>query len=69
MQSATFRVPDITCDGCISSMQFALRRKPGFVKLEGDARKKTVTIQYDETRTDPGQIKDALEEIGFPAER
>ncbi|MBI4306000.1 MAG: heavy-metal-associated domain-containing protein [Chloroflexi bacterium] len=67
MQSATFKVPDITCDGCIGSMQFALRRKPGVVKLEGDARRKTVTIQYDETKTDPGRIKEALEEIGFPA--
>lgn len=67
MQTATFKIPSITCDGCIGSMQFALGRKPGVVKLKGDARSKTITIQYDENKIDLDRLKVALGEIGFAA--
>lgn len=68
MQKATFHVPGITCAGCISSMKFALGRRPGVLKLDGDAKSKSVTIQYDESKTSIEQLKDALDQIGFAPE-
>lgn len=68
MEEKTFEVPNIGCDGCVTSIKNELKGVPGVRLVEGNPTTRIVTVQW----TDPAswtKIVDVLKEIDYaPAE-
>lgn len=47
MQSKTFTVPNIGCDGCVRTIVSELSAQPGVASVVGDKDTKMVTVQWD----------------------
>jgi copper chaperone CopZ len=68
MESKTFLVPNIGCEGCTNTIKNELRTIPGIESVEASQDTKMVTVRWG----DPAswkKIVDVLEEIDYaPAE-
>lgn len=68
MDSKTFLVPNIGCNGCVSTIQNEVSELAGVKKVEGVVDTKTVTVEWDSPATWE-QILATLTEIDYaPAE-
>jgi copper chaperone CopZ len=68
MDSKTFQVPNIGCDGCVKTIKSEVCEIPGVSSVEGDVNTKIVTVKWDNP-ANWQQIKVKLEEIDYaPAE-
>jgi copper chaperone CopZ len=68
METKTFQVPNIGCDGCVRTIKNELSALAGVSKVEGDVASKSVMVEYSPPATWP-QIVDVLTEIDYaPAE-
>lgn len=68
MDSKTFQVPNIGCDGCVKTIMNELSELEGVSKVDGAVDSKTVTVEWNAPAT-WGQIVDLLNEIEYaPAE-
>ncbi len=65
MQSKTFQVPNIGCDGCVRTIQNELSELAGVARVEGAAATKTVTVEWD-APANWEQIVKTLKEIDYP---
>ncbi len=68
MQTKTFRVPNITCDHCVSTIQRELRELEGVASVQADTQTQGVTVEWDETSLSWEQVRHLLEEILYPPE-
>lgn len=65
MESRTFHVPNIGCDGCVRTIKSEVGEIVGVQRVEGDVATKIVTVQWDAPATWK-QIVDVLTEIEYP---
>lgn len=49
VQTATLKVPELTCEGCASQIRELLGPMPGVVDVRTNVKRKTVTVQLDTT--------------------
>ncbi len=68
MATKTFRVPNITCDHCVSTIQRELRELEGVASVQADTQTQGVTVEWDETSLSWEQVRHLLEEIQYPPE-
>ena len=64
MESKTFQVPAIGCDGCVRTIKNEVSQITGVKAVDGVVASKTVTIQWDAPATWE-QIKATLTEIEY----
>ena len=67
MQTLSFDVSGMTCGGCTSSVQRALRRLDGVSHAEVNLRPGTAMVVADPARVTPDQIETAITKLGYPA--
>jgi copper chaperone CopZ len=68
VETKTFTVPNIGCDGCVRSIKNAVNDLPGVEFVAGDENTKQVTVRW-EAPANWQQITEALKEIDYaPAE-
>lgn len=68
MDSKTFQVPNIGCDGCVKTIKNEVSEIDGVTKVDAAVDSKTVTVEWDAPAT-WAQILDLLNEIEYaPAE-
>jgi copper chaperone CopZ len=68
MDSKTFVVPNIGCNGCVRTIQTEVSELAGVKKVEGVVDTRTVTVEWDSPATWE-QIVATLKEIDYaPAE-
>lgn len=68
MESKTFQVPNIGCDGCIKTIKNEVSQIPGVEGVDGDTATKIITVKWSNP-ANWQQIKVKLEEIEYaPAE-
>ncbi|HXH61354.1 MAG TPA: heavy-metal-associated domain-containing protein [Fimbriimonadaceae bacterium] len=60
----TFYSEDISCGGCIASIEKALAPVAGVVSVQGNPDEKTVTVEHDESLSTEA-ILAKLDETGF----
>jgi copper chaperone len=66
MTSRTVHVPAIHCQHCVATIGRELGELPGVAAARADAEAKSVTVEWDESRTTWDAIRALLVEIGFP---
>ena len=67
MERKSFRVPNISCDHCVRTIERELTDL-GVASIQADAQTQKVTLEWDEAAVSWEQIRDLLEEIDYPAE-
>jgi copper chaperone len=68
MESKTFKVPNMTCNGCVNTVRTELEGIPGVEVVEIQKAPQLVTVQLDKPET-WNTIEQALIEINYaPAE-
>jgi len=64
----TFRVPDVSCEHCVTAIKGELTRIDGVSTVEVDIAGKLVTVQHDGQVTDE-QLVAGLDEAGYEIAR
>ena len=65
MESKTFQVPNIGCDGCVKTIKNELSEINGVKQVEATVDTKTVTVQWDAPAS-WDKIVETLNEIEYP---
>lgn len=66
MEKQIFNIPNISCNHCVKTIIGELSDINGILKVNGDSKKKQITVEWEEPVT-LEKIKDTLEEINYPA--
>ncbi len=64
----TLKIPAIDCQKCVETIKRTLKALPSVEVTEADTETKLVRIQFDESAVSVGQIREALDEVGFSPE-
>lgn len=67
METKTFKVPNIGCDGCVNTIKNELGELSGVRLVNGVVDSKMVTVQWG-TPANWEQIKQTLQEIDYAPE-
>jgi copper chaperone len=68
MEQRTFTVPNIGCNGCVSTIVNELSQKDGVLRVAGDVDTKRVSVEWQTPMTWEGIVQ-VLDEIDYsPAE-
>jgi len=65
---ATFRIPAISCDGCVKTVTRTIEALPSVEVTESNPETKLVRVQFDESSISLDQIREALDQVGFSPE-
>ena len=68
MESKTFKVPNIGCDGCVNTVKGELSDLEGVKSVDGVVDTKMVTVEYDAPASWE-KIVGALQEIDYAPEQ
>ena len=63
----TFNIPNISCGHCVNSIRNELPERESVRRVEGDAEKKSITVEWFSPLTEE-EIRKILETINYPAE-
>jgi len=66
LQSLELHVPSMSCTGCLENITQAVTRLPEVEKVGGDLQEKLVIVHYRDGQTAPDEIREAINEAGFP---
>lgn len=65
MQTELLKVTGMTCGGCTGKVTHALKAIAGVDDVRVSLSAGEATVQYDERRTSPDQLKSAVKGAGF----
>jgi len=65
MQTAIVKITGMTCGGCVSNVSKALKAISGVEDVEVSLAAGEATVQFDERRTSPDQLKSAVKGAGY----
>ncbi len=68
MQTEQIQVTGMTCGGCTSNVTRALKAVSGVGDVNVSLAAGEATVQYDERRTSPDQLKSAVKNAGYGVE-
>ncbi|XP_054279544.1 copper-transporting ATPase 2 isoform X3 [Macrosteles quadrilineatus] len=60
-------VEGMTCTSCVNSIEGNLKTQPGIISIKVSLENKNATVVYDPEGTNPEQIRDAIDDMGFEA--
>jgi len=67
MENKTVRVPNISCQHCVMTVERELKELEGVVSVNADAETKTVSVEW-KSPADWAGIEALLAEINYPSE-
>lgn len=66
MERLVLTAPDISCEHCINAISRAVGSLDSARMVEGNETTKQVIVEFDAGKTTLDQIKEAMEEEGYP---
>jgi copper chaperone len=63
MQNVTLKVEGMSCEHCVNSIEGALKQLGASGKV--NLLKKTVSVDFDETKLSAAALKEAIEDQGY----
>ncbi len=67
MQTKTFKVPNVGCEGCVNTIKNEVSELSGIKSVSGMVNSKTITVEWD-TPASWEQIEATLVEIDYAPE-
>ena len=65
MTELTLSVPEISCAHCKQSIEGAVGKLAGVDSVTVDIEPRSVSLVFDDSTVDIGQIKAAIEDVGY----
>jgi copper chaperone len=65
MAESTLTVPDMSCEGCRTTVAGALQALPGVVAVSVDLDRKLVSVEYDDALAPVDTLVAAVEDQGY----
>lgn len=65
IHTTTIAIDGMTCDGCVKSVNNALKQIKGANTITVSLADKNAVIDYDDTFTDVAALKQAIEDAGY----
>ena len=65
MATLTLQVDGMTCQGCVASVTRVLMAIPGVANADVVLQKKAATVNFDSTKTNRNELKQAIEDAGY----
>jgi len=65
MTHKNIQVEGMTCGHCVETVTQAVNSLDGISRVTVDLDKKQVSVDFDESRTDPDAISSKIIEVGF----
>ena len=65
METKTFKVPNMTCNGCVNTVKTELERVPGVAEVDVNKPDQLVTVKY-QIPASWKAIEKTLVEINYP---
>lgn len=65
MTEITFGIDGMTCNGCVNSVTQALQNVAGVQSAQVSLADACATVSFDETRTQPHALHQAVQDAGF----
>ena len=65
MESKTFQVPNMTCNGCVSTVRGEIERIEGVINVDINKPAQLVTVEWQTPASWP-LIQNALNEVEYP---
>ncbi|MDQ4059239.1 MAG: cation transporter [Actinomycetota bacterium] len=62
----TFKVPDVSCDHCKTTIESALRPIDGIRSVQVVVEDKTATVDFDQEVIERSAVVAVIEEQGYP---
>lgn len=66
MSSRTVRVPNISCGHCVSTVEREVGDLEGVTRVKALLEDQQVTVEWDDDRTNWGEIEMLMTEINYP---
>ncbi|RUL77672.1 mercury resistance system periplasmic binding protein MerP [Dyella choica] len=66
-RTVTLAVPGMTCPMCPVTIKKSLQKVAGVEDVSSDLARKTVTISYDDAKTQPAALIQATANAGYPS--
>lgn len=66
-ERAVFTVEGMHCDSCAAGVKAMLKRTPGVISADVSYAKKEAVVDYDQQKTTPEKIIDAINKLGYKA--
>ena len=66
MAQRTVSVPNISCGHCVKTIEREVAELPGVETISADAAGRTVTVGWDDGRTNWEAVEALLTEINYP---
>ena len=67
--SSTFRISGMTCTSCVNTIESALKKKQGIIKVSVNLATEKAQIEYDPTLINTKEIIDVIKSVGYDAYR
>jgi copper chaperone len=61
----TIKIEGLECNHCVVRVGRAIASVKGVVEVDVNLEKKEAVVDFEETRTDLGKIKDSIREAGY----
>ena len=61
MQTETLKITGMSCGGCVSKIEGALKAVPGVNSAKVSLANREATVQFSEVQTSHGQLQSAVE--------
>ena len=68
MQKQQFHIPNMACSGCAGAIRASLEHQQGVSEVTTDVQAKTVEVSLDGTGINLEDVRQVLEEAGYPAQ-
>jgi copper chaperone len=65
MNTIAIPIEGMTCGGCVKSVTGVLQKIDGVKSVSVSLEKKQAVLQYEETKTSPAALKQAIEDAGY----
>lgn len=65
--NVTMQVNGMTCAGCVSGVESALKKVPGVLKAAVSLEKNEAYVEYQKGKTTPEELVKAVEKAGYKA--
>ncbi len=65
VQTATFQVEGMTCEGCENAIQKAVQKLPGVKSTKADHKAKTTVVEYNQSQTTLEELAEVIKKTGY----
>jgi len=64
----TFRIPDMHCSACVMKLESLEDDMPGVIMVQASYQKQSMLVEYDDSKVSDGEIRKAIQGLGYTVE-